>query len=123
MSAIALPTKIQSSPGVQRLLGQLSSARRSNSLLRREAEQAMTPAVVTAATQAGAATQGALMAYLAPSRVPMASLSVGLISILGGSVYGSPEAVAYGNGVIAPLTSLKVAEFLTRPSTNSSTRE
>ena len=123
MSAIALPTKIQSSPGVQRLLGQLSSARRSNSLLRREAEQAMTPAVVTAATQAGAATQGALMAYLAPGRVPMASLSVGLISILGGSVYGSPEAVAYGNGVIAPLTSLKVAEFLTRPSTNNSTRE
>lgn len=111
-TSLAIPRNLQGSPAVQRLMGQLTTARRSAREARAEAQHALTPAVATAATQGGAVVAGGLMAYLPAQRVPLATAGLGLASILGGSVWQSAEAVAFGNGLLAPLVAGKTAEFL-----------
>ncbi len=122
----APPRSIAGNPFVVQSQQKIQALQRRNSLLKQEAKQAQPPVVQAACTLAGGAAQGALMAYLPAQRVPFASLALGLAAIFGGSIWSSPEAVSFGSGILAPLASVKTAEFLTqqrsrsRPASDSS---
>lgn len=111
MSDLALPRNVASLPSVQKVLGKLDRTRRTATELRKEAEHAVNPMVATLSTQGGAAVNGLLQVY--GGKHAMTGLMVaGLGGIVIGTVYSKPEAVLFGNGVLAPLVSAQVVSML-----------
>jgi uncharacterized protein (DUF2062 family) len=112
-TGIALPRNVANLPSVQGVLDTLSKTRRRAAALREEAKYAVSPMVATASIQAGAAANGAIHAF-AGAWTPQAVLAAGLGAVLAGSLMESPEAVLFGNGVLAPAVSMKSFELFTR---------
>ena len=113
-SLATIPPSLRGNTTVQGLLGSLSRTRQAKNQLAKMADQAMTPATQTGSTQAGAATAALCFSFLNPERAAMAVGGLAAVAIIGGAVKESPEAVAFGNGILAPLTFMKITEFLTR---------
>lgn len=113
MSAIALPRNVANLPSVQGVLDNLSRTRKRNAALREEAKNAVSPMIATVSIQAGAAANGAIHAF-AGSWTPQAVLAAGVGAVLAGTFMESPEAVLFGNGVLAPTVAAKSFELFTR---------
>lgn len=105
MSAIAV-RRSASVRGVERVLNQLANVRSKNRELREEAKNATSPMVATASIQSGALVHGAAEAFV-PQHASKVHLIGGVGAIVYGTLSGSPEAVLFGNGLLAPL----VAEY------------
>jgi hypothetical protein len=102
-SLSTLPPSLRSSPVVQRVMSQLTSARRSASEARAEAKNALSPAMATGCTIVGASGAGAIAAYLKPQHALPVSGAAGIGLVIAGAVSETPELVAIGNGMLAPI--------------------
>lgn len=112
-SALAIPRNVAHLPSVQGVLDSLKRARSSNHELREQAKQAVSPMVATVAIQGGAAANGAIHAF-AGAWTPQALIAVAAAAVVGGTLMESPEAVLFGNGVLAPLTATKSFEMFSK---------
>lgn len=113
MSVPALPRNVANLPSVQGVLDQLRRSRSNAAELRKEAKQAVSPMVTTLAIQGGATANGAIHAF-AGNWAPQAVLAAGIGSVIVGTLMESPEAVLFGNGVLAPATRDKSFELFSK---------
>lgn len=111
-------TKYRGKSGVQALLDQTSSLRRRNQDLRHEVKTSLTPAAATMWVQLGAVAAGAMRAY-APDKAASLQGFGALAAIAAGSAYGSPEAVALGNGLGASVITERTHAMLAKQRNNN----
>lgn len=93
------PTSVRA---VERVMGQLQATRARNRALKEEAKHATTPIVATASVQAGALAHGAAVAFF-PGNADKVHLFGGVGAVVAGTLMDSPEAVLFGNGLLAPV--------------------
>jgi hypothetical protein len=112
-AALALPRNVAHLPAVQRVVDTLNRTRARNADLRDQAKQSVSPMVATVAIQGGAAAHGAIHAF-AGQWTPQVLLAAGVGAVVAGTLMESPEAVLFGNGVLAPLVATKSFELFSR---------
>jgi len=113
-TAIDLPRNVAHLPSVQRVVETLNRTKASNRSLREQAKDAVSPMVATCAIQAGATANGAIHAF-AGTWTPQTLLAAGIGAVVAGTLMESPEAVLFGNGVLAPVVAQKSFELFSRP--------
>lgn len=113
----SLPKNVRSLPSVERLVSQVSSARKRAGELREVAKDAVSPARATAGIQAGAFAHGVVQAVAGERWATTAQWSVALAAFATGLVAESPDAIMFANGMLAPISAEKGFQLARRSNT------
>lgn len=99
-------------PKINQLADQVRNLRTRNRETSKEAQTKLGPVEVTAFVQLGAAAAGVLDSYVSDQAETYTTVT-GIGAYIGGFALGSPQAVAFANGLTAGRTRTAVREALT----------